>query len=172
MLGKGKITIDSGAAESVTPKDMLVNEPVIEGQAKKNGVKHVAANGARMENQGEKRVRFKTSGSGMMNSITLQVTDVGKPLAAVSRILDKGNTVVFSRGAAGERQGRTSATIRLGRRPSSRRRRCKVLWHYMYIYVCVVHSLLFFVFLCVYIIAYIGRLYCHLFPCLVTCRHM
>ena len=36
-----------------------------------------------------------------MNTITWRVTDVGKPLEAVSRILDKGNTVVFSRGSAG-----------------------------------------------------------------------
>ena len=30
-----------------------------------------------------------------------QVTDVGKPLASVTRILDKGNTVVFSRKPGG-----------------------------------------------------------------------
>lgn len=101
FAGKGKITIDSGAAESVMPKNMLENEPVVEGQAKRNGVKYVAANGARMENQGEKKVRFKKPGSDTMNSITFQVTDVGKPLASVSRILDKGNTVVFSRGGSG-----------------------------------------------------------------------
>jgi hypothetical protein len=32
-----------------------------------------------------------------VSSIMFQVTDVGKPLASVSRILDKGNIVVFSR---------------------------------------------------------------------------
>ena len=32
-----------------------------------------------------------------MISIVFQATDVRKPLAAVSRILDKGNKVVFSR---------------------------------------------------------------------------
>ena len=36
-----------------------------------------------------------------MNSITFQVTDVGKPLASVSRILDKGNSVVFTRNGGG-----------------------------------------------------------------------
>ena len=55
----------------------------------------------RMENQGEKKIRIKKSGGEVLNSITFQVTDVGKPLAAVSKILDKGNTVVFSRGNAG-----------------------------------------------------------------------
>ena len=99
--GKGKITIDSGAAESVMPKYMLVNEPVVEGEAKRSGVKYVAANGARMENQGEKKVRFKRGGGHQVNSITFQVTDVGKPLASVSRILVKGNRVVFSRAPKG-----------------------------------------------------------------------
>ena len=99
--GRGKITIDSGAAESVMPKGMLPNEPAVEGQAKKSGVKYVAANGARMENLGEKRARFKRDGAAGINSITFQVTDVSKPLASVSRILDKGNRVVFSRGPEG-----------------------------------------------------------------------
>ena len=99
--GKGKITIDSGAAESVMPKGMLPNEPAVEGMAKRNGVRYVAANGARMENMGEKRTRFRTGGAKAINGITFQVTDVSKPLASVSRILDKGNRVVFSRGPEG-----------------------------------------------------------------------
>ena len=57
--------------------------------ATKNRVKYVAANDARMENQGEKKIRFKKSEGEVLNSITFQVTDVGKPLAAVSKILDK-----------------------------------------------------------------------------------
>lgn len=99
--GRGKITIDSGAAESVLPRGMLPNEPLREGAAKRSGVKYVAANGARMETLGEKRARFRRSGEAGINGITFQVTDVAKPLAAVSRILDKGNRVVFNRGAEG-----------------------------------------------------------------------
>ena len=55
FAGKGEITIDSGAAESVMPKGMLLNEPTIEGLATKNRVMYVAANGARMENQAWRR---------------------------------------------------------------------------------------------------------------------
>ena len=99
--GTGKVTIDSGAAESVMPRDMLSGEPLVEGEAKKAGVRYVAANGARMENYGEKKVRFKKEGLAGVNSMLFQVTDVGKPLASVARILDKGNTVVFSRGRGG-----------------------------------------------------------------------
>ena len=43
FAGKGKITIDSGAAESVMSKGMLLNEPTIEELATRNRVKYVAA---------------------------------------------------------------------------------------------------------------------------------
>ena len=49
--GRGKITFDSRAAESVMPKGLLPNEPVRDGEAKRHGVKYVAANGARMDGQ-------------------------------------------------------------------------------------------------------------------------
>ena len=42
-------------------------------------------------------MKFKRAGSNAVNFITFQVTDVSKPLASVSRILDKGNAVIFSR---------------------------------------------------------------------------
>ena len=99
--GYGKITIDSGAAESVLPASMVPNETLIEGEAKRRGVKYVAANGGKMDNLGEKKVRFRRDGAPGVTSITFQVTGVGKPLASVSRILDKGNTVVFSRNDQG-----------------------------------------------------------------------
>ena len=85
---RGRITIDSGAAESVLPRKMLPKEPMVE-EAKRRGVKYVAANGGKMENIGEIKVKFKRVGSKAVNSITFQVTDVSKPLASVSRILDK-----------------------------------------------------------------------------------
>ena len=99
--GFGHITVDSGAAESVMPMGMLENEELVEGAAKMAGVKYVAANGARMANFGEKSVKFKCSEGAAMNKIMFQVTEVGKPLASVSKILDKGNVVVFSRGKKG-----------------------------------------------------------------------
>ena len=75
---------------------MLPNEPIVD-EAKWRGVKYVAANGGKMENIGEKKVKFKRAGSKAVYSITFQVTDVSKPLASVSRILDKGNAVIFSK---------------------------------------------------------------------------
>ena len=68
---------------------------------RKKGVKYVAANGGKMDNLGETKVRFRREGTTGVNSIKFQVTDVGKPLASVSRILDKGNSVVFTRNGGG-----------------------------------------------------------------------
>ena len=47
--GRGKITVESGAAEVVLSLDVVPNETLIEGEAKKKGVRYVAANGGRME---------------------------------------------------------------------------------------------------------------------------
>ena len=47
-----------------------------------------------MPNLGEKKVHFKTK-DGLNSSITFQVTKVKKPLAAVSKITEKGNWVCF-----------------------------------------------------------------------------
>ena len=43
--GRGKVTIDSGAAETVMLRNMLQHETLVEGAPKKAGVKYVAANG-------------------------------------------------------------------------------------------------------------------------------
>ena len=58
------------------------------------GVTYIAANGNKMPNLGEKKVHFKTK-DGLNSSITFQVTKVKKPLAAVSKITEKGNWVCF-----------------------------------------------------------------------------
>ena len=47
-----------------------------------------------MPNLGEKKVHFKTK-DGLNSSIVFQVTKVKKPLAAVSKITEKGNWVCF-----------------------------------------------------------------------------
>ena len=71
------------------------------GAAKIAGVTYVAANGAKMDNCGEEKVKFRCTENSAINKTTLQVTDVGKPLASVGKILDRGNTVVFSRKEGG-----------------------------------------------------------------------
>ena len=75
--GRGKVTIDSGAADSVMPRGMLEGEPLVEGEAKRLGVKYVAASGAKMDNYGQKRIRFKKEGLSGVSDMLFQVTDVG-----------------------------------------------------------------------------------------------
>ena len=91
---KGRITIDSGAAESVWPEGLLPEIQTTPPTGPHSGVTYIAANGSRMPNLGEKKVRFKTK-DGCNSSITFQVTRVKKPLAAVSKITEKGNWVCF-----------------------------------------------------------------------------
>ena len=93
-IGTGKITIDSGAAESVMPADMLSEVKLVPSEGSRNGIHYVAANGGRMPNLGEKQVHFQTPEGGESN-VVFQVTHARKPLVSVSRMVRKGNKVVF-----------------------------------------------------------------------------
>ncbi len=64
-----------------------------------SGVKYVAASGARMDNVGENKAKFKRDGVCGVNGITFQLTDVMKPLASASRMSDNEDRMVFSRAA-------------------------------------------------------------------------
>ena len=80
------------------PKDILKEVQLRESGGSKNGIHYKAANGGRMPNYGEKKFEFKMTGDGQpqgIHSITFQVTDATKPLAAVSKMVKKGNRVVF-----------------------------------------------------------------------------
>lgn len=94
-VNKGRITIDSGAAESVIPPDMLEEVPIQESAGSRSGLYYIAANGGKMPNVGEKHVRFRTK-EGLVSSVLFQVTAARKPLASVSKIVRKGNKVVFA----------------------------------------------------------------------------
>jgi hypothetical protein len=48
-----------------------------------------------MGHYGERVASFRTMGESAVMSLTFQVSDVQKPLAAVRRISEKGNKVVF-----------------------------------------------------------------------------
>ena len=89
---KGKITVDSGAAESVWPEDLLPEIETKPSKGSQSGVNYIAAGGQKMPNMGEKKVNFNTK-DGLNSSITFQVTKVKKPLDAVSKITEKGSWV-------------------------------------------------------------------------------
>jgi len=90
---KSRITIDSGAEESVWPIEQIGDHDLVETEASRNGIGFVAANGAKMKNFGALKVDFRNSGKPM--SMNFHATNVKKPLAAVCRITECGNRVCF-----------------------------------------------------------------------------
>ena len=90
---KKKITIDSGAEESVWPVNEVNPKELVETEASKNGLGFIAANGSHMDNYGAVKVKFENGNKPM--SMNFHATTVKKPLAAVSRITDQGNKVSF-----------------------------------------------------------------------------
>ena len=93
---KGKITVDSGAGKCVWPKRMKVEGKLAKLTEK---IKLTAANGTDIPVYGQRRIDFRVDDRKC--GMNFLVTDVHKPLAAVSAIVDQGNTVVFSKGEWG-----------------------------------------------------------------------
>ena len=96
----------------------VAGEETVEGESKRKGVRYVAATGGKMENHGEKRVRFRRNGSEAVNSITFQVTGVSKPRPSAGSL-----TRATPWCSAGRVRGRTSGTRRRAKRCRSSRTR-------------------------------------------------
>ena len=90
--GSGKITIDSGAGESVCPIDMVPEEPL--HKTNKIGTHYRAAGGQKLVNKGEKRIKFK-AGSKIGKLNFQAINEVKKPLASAAKIANKGNVIVL-----------------------------------------------------------------------------
>jgi hypothetical protein len=91
-IGKGEITIDSAAEESVCPKAWGMEYGTAEPS---KWLKFVNASGGAMGHYGERKANFRVPGGASVMSLGFQVSDVQKPLAAVRRIAEKGNIVQF-----------------------------------------------------------------------------
>ena len=88
-----EITIDSGAAESMMPKHLCQDYPMTPGAW--TGSLYGTADGGTITNLGE-RLLVMDLQEGQTRGMQFQVGDkCTKPLGAVSRIVDKGNRVVF-----------------------------------------------------------------------------
>ena len=102
-----KITVDSGAADSVMP--LYGAGELFPMLPKKEGVRFCAANGQAIENYGRRNVAFKVGGGKRVNCMTFHVTNVTKTLASVSKMVERGNSVHYTpkesyiEGAQGER---------------------------------------------------------------------
>ena len=91
-----KITVDSGAGVSVWPASWGCPGEKLAGATK---TKLEAANGTPIKTYGEKLVKFEMDGVTGKAGMKFLVSDVQKPLAAVSAIVEAGNEVVFKKGA-------------------------------------------------------------------------
>ena len=93
-----KVCIDSGTGESVCPVDAFPSYET--RKLAKTGLTYTAAGGQSLINVGEKRPEFKTNGIDAW--MTFQAaTKVQRPLAAATRITEKGNRVLLD-GAGSE----------------------------------------------------------------------
>ena len=98
-LQKGKwerirMQVDSGAIDTVVPKDMGASVPMKPTLVSKLGIDYVAANGTKIGNHGEWMIRGVTD-EGSSVKMAMQVADVNKPLGSVYRMNQAGNKVVF-----------------------------------------------------------------------------
>ena len=79
------ITVDSGAAESVIPQGLMSQFPTKETEESRRGQRFEAANGAIIENQGQRVVEVYSL-DGVKRAMKFQVTEVNKALGSVARI--------------------------------------------------------------------------------------
>ena len=91
---KIRLTVDSGATESVMQQDTLRAIPVKEGSACRKGTKYEVANGQLIPNLGERDFTGESE-EGVRNSLKIQVADVNRDLLAVYKIVQNGSEVHF-----------------------------------------------------------------------------
>ena len=92
-----QIHIDSGAAETVCPKDFYPTGTVRETADSKRGKYYLAANNTKIPVFGRKTIHGVTDTWSNLK-IEADVADVRRALGSVKRLCEAGNTVVFSRG--------------------------------------------------------------------------
>ena len=120
------ITVDSGAADNVMPRRLLRSGMKMRpSQASRAGVHCVAANSARIPNEGEADFIFQDK-DGKNHSWTFQIAEVNKVLASVSAMVDSGHRVVFDRDDATG----TDLSFRINKKTgnSIRMRRDRTVW--------------------------------------------
>jgi len=88
------ITVDSGAAEFVMPKNTCNDIPISSTDASRNNMHFRVANGQRIPNYGMRHVKGLDE-MGRTSGFKAQVTDVGGVLGAVSKMTEAGNIVIF-----------------------------------------------------------------------------
>lgn len=89
-----KITIDSGASETVIPKSFSKLVPTVTSPGSRSGLQYEVASGAKIPNEGEKTLQVLTE-DWSPRVLTMQVCEVNKALMSVTKISKTGHRVVF-----------------------------------------------------------------------------
>ena len=90
------VTVDSGAANNVAPKNAFLWIKLEENEDSRNGRFYTTANGKRVYVLGEKTVTIKTK-EGIVKKIKFQICDVTRILISVGKITKADNEVVMSK---------------------------------------------------------------------------
>ena len=88
------LVVDSGAAETVIPHDLVADHEIVDTNASKSGMCYASATGQPIPNMGEQVLPLMTS-EGTLRGMTFQAAPVSRPLGSVMRICKSGHTVVF-----------------------------------------------------------------------------
>ena len=89
--------MDLGAANHFMPRSMVRRKQQIRSSAgSRAGVHYVAANNARIRNEGECDFHFSTK-EGQEENFVFQIAEVNKALCAVSYLVDHGHQVIFDK---------------------------------------------------------------------------
>lgn len=93
---KVKLTVDSGAVDTVGPPTVGKGIPIKPTAASKAGRHYKAANGTRINNLGEKQLRAYTQENELVG-LTMQAGEtVNKFLGSVNKITRANNSVIFA----------------------------------------------------------------------------
>ena len=96
--------MDSGAADNVMPRRMVRGKfnKIRPSPGQRAGVHYLAANNARIANEGEAEFNFQTA-EGDDEAWVFQIAAVSKVLCAVSYLVDHGMRAIFDKDEDGSR---------------------------------------------------------------------
>ena len=96
------LVVDSGAGETIMPVDLLTNDPLTESDGSRANDFYTTADGSKVYNEGQKKLKVCTLDGQQRRSMTFQVARVKKVLGSVSQMVKNGNKLVFDQDSSGK----------------------------------------------------------------------
>ena len=88
------VVVDSGAAETITPRTLCPNQKTAESEGSDRELFQLMADGSTMVNEKEKTLSLSTA-DGHKRKVTFRVANVNKVPGSVSKMVRNGNRLVF-----------------------------------------------------------------------------